>query len=162
MKNYLSLVLFLSIAACGDTGSIGQSGSSGIQGEPGKNADPVALDLARFVSDTSVCTSGSGVIIKAYQGAVVTSQAIVCDGTPGADAPVSPLNITELIDPCGNTPGIYDEVLLRTNSGQIIASFSDNMNGNNTRLSVLEAGSFITTDGSNCHFSVDSLGNVTW
>jgi hypothetical protein len=60
--------------------------------------------------------------------------------------------ITELLDPCGNGAG-FDEVLLRTSGGDIIAYFEQ---GANRFLSVLTPGSYRTTDGTNCNFSIDS------
>lgn len=65
----------------------------------------------------------------------------------------------EVIDPCGPS-GNYDEVLLRFDNGLIIASFSDNADGKNTRFSVLTAGLYMTTDNSRCQFEVDNRGNV--
>ena len=70
-------------------------------------------------------------------------------GQDGADA------VVELVDPCGDASGIYDEVLLKLGDGTLLASFSDNVNGQNTRFSVLTPGSYVTTDGSNCHFTVN-------
>jgi len=61
--------------------------------------------------------------------------------------------VTELLDPCGNHPSNFDEILLRTSSGDIIAYFES---GGNRFLSVLPQGSYGTTDGTNCSFSIDS------
>lgn len=83
-------------------------------------------------------------------------------GNTGASAPISPYEVTQIIDPCGDAPGIFDEVFLKMANGTLIASFSDNANGNNTRLSILTPGSYVTTDGSNCHIVVHSDGTVTW
>lgn len=80
-------------------------------------------------------------------------------GEAGVGAPVE-FAVVEMKDPCGDAPGIYDEILLKLGSGKLIASFSDNANGQNTRFSVLTAGSYRTTDGSNCYFSVDSNNAV--
>ena len=83
------------------------------------------------------------------------------NGTNGLDATVPEgTNITEVIDPCGDAIGIIDEVLLKLSNGQVLASFSENANGKNTRFSLIPTGSYVTTDGSNCHFTVDALGNV--
>lgn len=75
-------------------------------------------------------------------------------GIPGEAA------VLEVIDPCGDAPGIYDEVILRLANGQLLASFSQNASGLNTRFSILTAGNYVTTDGSNCHFSVSLDGEV--
>jgi mannitol-specific phosphotransferase system IIBC component len=66
--------------------------------------------------------------------------------------------VTSMIDVCGDAPGIYDEVLLKTSQGSIIAYFEQ---GNNRRLSVVPNGVFQVTDGSGCVFTVNN-GNVTW
>lgn len=84
------------------------------------------------------------------------------NGTDGQDAPVpSNLGLVSLINPCGDAPGIFDEVLIRLSDGNILASFSDNANGQNTRFSLLTPGSFSTTDGSGCRFSVDNNLTIT-
>lgn len=83
------------------------------------------------------------------------------DGSDGADAPVNSMSIVSLVDPCGDTVGIQDEIGLRLASGAIIFLFTDNVNGDNSRLSALTPGSYMTTDGSNCHFSLDGSGVLT-
>ncbi len=82
-------------------------------------------------------------------------------GPEGSPAPVNPYTILKIIDPCGDAPGIYDEVILRLGTGQLLSAFSDNVDGYNTRFSLLVPGSYQTTDGSNCHFSVGGDGVVT-
>ena len=69
------------------------------------------------------------------------------DGLTPAYSPVEP------ILPCGNTVA-YKEVLLRLSNGQVLASFSDNVNGDMTRLVFLPDGTFMDTDNSNCTFSL--------
>lgn len=64
-------------------------------------------------------------------------------------------NVTRLVDPCGNGPG-FDEVFMRTSSGKLIASFSDNAAGLNTRFAELIPGNYATTDGTGCNFVVNS------
>lgn len=66
-------------------------------------------------------------------------------------------NIVSIKNPCGNQ-GSHDEVFLRLSDGKYLASFSDNINGYNTRFSVLTNGNYMTTDGTHCYFSVDSDG----
>lgn len=67
-------------------------------------------------------------------------------------------SIVEFIDPCGDGPG-FDEVLLKTATGQYVAYFES---GGNRFLSLLSAGSYATTDASACHFTVHANGTVTW
>lgn len=66
--------------------------------------------------------------------------------------------IVEYIYPCGDRAGIFDETLLRTKSGKLIAYFE---NGGNRFLSILTANSYSTTDAQpRCHFNVDAAGNI--
>jgi len=67
--------------------------------------------------------------------------------------------ITQLIDPCGDQPGIYDEVIMRLSDGRYVAYFE---NGGARRLSVLVPGSYSTTDGGACVFTVQPNGTLTW
>lgn len=84
------------------------------------------------------------------------------DGIDGADAVLPPYTVTEIIDPCGDVPNVYDEVLLKLANGQILASFSQNGSALTTRFSLIPAGTYQTTDGTGCVFSVSSSGVVSW
>ncbi len=66
--------------------------------------------------------------------------------------------ITAIIDPCGDNTKVIDEVYFVTNKGQVLASFTDSKG---TRLSILQPGKYVTTDGSACQFEIDSKGNVS-
>jgi archaellum component FlaC len=65
-------------------------------------------------------------------------------------------SVVEFIDPCGDGPG-FDEVILKTASGKLVAYFE---NGGNRFLSELDPGKYMTTDQQGCIFSVDSGLNV--
>lgn len=165
MKHYLHMALVtfiaLNITSCGDPadglpGAKGDKGDSGVNGTNGLDGEgcsvlPILAGLA-----------------APYGGALLTcggTQVVLLNGEPGPQGepgPVSPYQLSEIIDPCGDAAGIYDEVILKMASGRLLASFSDNANGNNTRLSELVPGSYITTDGSNCYFTVASNGSVSW
>lgn len=84
------------------------------------------------------------------------------DGTNGADAPLNNTDIVEIVDPCGDALGIYDEIFLRMRDGRLVASFSANASGALTRFTILVAGSYQTTDGSGCNFTVNADNSVTW
>jgi len=58
-------------------------------------------------------------------------------------------NIVAIKDPCG-AQGAYNEVFLQLSSGQYLASFSENVEGRNTRFTVLTDGTFTTTDNTHC------------
>jgi hypothetical protein len=69
----------------------------------------------------------------------------------------SNVQVYGILQPCGDTPGVFDEILLDTSSG-IVASFSDNANGKNTRFSVLTDGTYQVTDGTGCVFTIQNGG----
>lgn len=69
-------------------------------------------------------------------------------------------NIVSIKDVCGDAPGKIDEVMLVLSNGKILSSFSDNSNGQNTRFALLSPGNFVTTDGSNCKFTVNNAGQI--
>lgn len=81
-------------------------------------------------------------------------------GIPGINGVISDYQINRIEDPCGDAPGIIDEVLLILANGQVLVSFSENANGKNTRFSILPPGSYQTTDGSGCVFTITSSGDV--
>lgn len=69
-------------------------------------------------------------------------------------------NIDTFLDPCGDEPNEYDEVLLRTTSGKVVAYFE---HGSKRFLSILSANTaYETTDKSKCKFSLDVNGNLIY
>lgn len=70
-------------------------------------------------------------------------------------------HIEGMVDPCGNHPSKVDEVLLRLSTGELLVSYSDTAAGLNTRFAVLGNGTYGTTDGTNCTFTVNN-GVVSW
>lgn len=161
----------------GAQGAIGSTGASGINGINGHNS---IIEIA----NTSSCPNQGYTLIAAVDlnddGLIESTdsnlQSVqVCngengqtgamgqagvDGHDGTNTSITPFTPIAILDPCGNKPGVYDEVFLKLNNGTILASFSDNANGNNTRWSVLTAGNYISTDGSFCYFSVDASGSL--
>lgn len=59
--------------------------------------------------------------------------------------------VAEVIDPCGDMAGHFDEVILRLHDGTYIAYFQD---GGRRFLGVLSDGSYRTTDRQQCRFSI--------
>lgn len=145
----LSIILFLGLvvmaaflSGCGKGRVVILQGPKGEQGEKGDKGDP------------------------GEQGPQGVSGPAGADGLPGipgqtiiVQAP-NPYDVTEIVDPCGDSAGIYDEVFLRLSNGLLIASFSDNSNGTNTRFALLTPGSYVTTDGSHCYFTVTNQGSL--
>jgi peptidoglycan hydrolase CwlO-like protein len=67
-------------------------------------------------------------------------------------------NVVKYLDPCGDYPGYYDEILMVTSSGKVIAYFED---GGRRFLSVLVPNVYYqTTDKQSCTFRVNNSGNL--
>lgn len=133
----------------GQAGSDGQTGATGETGAAG--ADGVAgVDGADGVNGVD---GQDGV-----DGQAGVDGAPGQDGADGQDAQLPEFVIVEVIDPCGDAPGIFDEVLLRMKNGQLLAHFASNQL---QFITVLVPGNYVTTDGSSCHFSVDAQMEIT-
>jgi hypothetical protein len=77
------------------------------------------------------------------------------DGANGAPAPLQPFDVVDIIDPCADSP--LDEVLLKFANGKILAHFAS---GTNQHFTLLNPGNYITTDGTQCRFSITESGDV--
>jgi hypothetical protein len=84
------------------------------------------------------------------------------DGAPGKDAELPAYTVMSIVDPCEDATGVIDEVLLKLANGQVLVSFSDNSSGKNTRFSLLPPGTYKTTDGSDCVFSLSADGSINY
>lgn len=158
------ILCFSGLSGCGKDPSTVQ-GARGADGATGTNGHSAVVTL---VNSALSCSNGGRTILTATDandnnvldgGDTNLQSAEICHGN---NAPATPFTPSEMIDPCGDTPGIYDEVLLKLANNSILASFSDNANGQNTRLSIVVPGNYVTSDGSNCHFTVNANGSVTW
>jgi hypothetical protein len=163
MKKLMILIL---LAACAKTGPQGANGTDGKDGKNGTN--PPQLRISESPADPSVCPSGGtevsfNYVLQLGQTAPeVPSPITVCNGLAGVSAP---LGIQEAIAPCGAASSSFKEVLLRLADGSLLASFSANSSGQNTRLSLLPDGSYTDTDDSACSFTVSTNGNtrsISW
>lgn len=175
MKKLVVLLGLLAGTGCGPTWIETDSRSiTGPKGDPGVS---YLIDIKEVSVSVTRCLSESALMLTIYQdnnrdglmgGDEVYSVSYLCNGAnglqgeqgeqgiPGLDA------VAEILDPCGDAPGIYDEVILRLSTGQLLASFSDNASGLNTRFSLLTPGTYVTTDGSACNFKVHPDMSVTW
>lgn len=173
--------------AVGATGATGATGSQGIQGEKGDTGEAGANGHSAIVSqapaDSLVCTNG-GVLISmgvdlndnsTMEPTEVKQVATLCnglngsdgtngqdgeDGEDGQDAVISQFAPIDLVNFCGNSSLAWSEVGFRLANGTIVASFSENANGKNTRWTVIRPGSYITTDGYGCNFTVTVSGQI--
>lgn len=181
MKSILLLSLTLFLSACGSDGNaglnglVGQPGNNGPQGEPGYNS---LINIAQSSAiDSLVCLSQSGVLLQSgldtNRNTVldideVQSIGVVCDGAvgpagpqgpqgdPGNPASVPQYSVKEVIDPCGDDAGAVDEVLLRLQNGSILVMYTQSFGGAFPRLAILAPGSYVTTDTTNCSFSINA------
>ena len=108
-------------------GDVGQAGSNGSDGQDGTDGQDG--------NDGQDGTNGT-------------------NGTNGINADLT-YAVIDIIDPCGDHPTKQDEVILKLGNGKYLSSFSDNANGLNTRFSVLAPGTYQTTDGTSCVFTLN-------
>lgn len=177
MKLKLSLLAF-TLVACGNGKEpifvIEKDGVAGKDGTNGFNS------LVALVSSPvgGVCVAGGTEVLTGLDvnanglidaGDSNLQSSTICngvagadgqDGSDGQDAAPTAFTPVALLDPCGDFAGTVDEVLLKLSNGTVLASFSDNANGKNTRFGILGAGSYQTTDGSGCFFSIDANGDM--
>lgn len=147
----------------GTNGTNGTEGAMGSSGSDGESLEGPQGPAGTSGTSCTVTGAVNGALIQCGDNSILVLNGINGtdgtngqDGSDGQDAPPTSYTVVGLVDPCGDAPGIYDEVFLRLQNGMLIASFSDNSNGKNTRFSVLTPGSYSTTDGSNCYFSINN------
>lgn len=138
----------------GIPGSAGPKGEKGDTGPQGPSGTPGASCTVTRVLSTD--TGNGGALISCEDGTSVVVYDGV-DGQNGASTPATPYTITEIIDPCGDTPGQFDEVLLRLADGTLLAHYAS---GNQQFLTSIGPGNYITTDGDACRFTINSSGIV--
>jgi len=69
-------------------------------------------------------------------------------------------NPVEIIDPCGDLVGQYDEVLIRIDDGRLVAYFES---GGTRFLTVLIPNvAYRTTDAQACNFQIDNANQVVY
>lgn len=152
MKNLVVCMLVGSLIACCPQN--GKDGVSGVSGSNGHNSL-----VGSIAVDTTVCPALGFAVNSGLDKndnnvldlSEITSTAVVCNGVNGSTPAFS---VTSTIAPCTAASSPYKEELLCLNNGNVLASFSDNASGLNTRLSLLPAGTFTDTDNSGCSFAV--------
>lgn len=116
---------------------------NGVQGEPGQDG-----------GSCSVTPMENGALISCENG----TQVAILNGQDGQNAPPTPYTVTEVINPCGATPG-FNEVLLRLADGSLLAHYS---HGNRQFLTLIGPGNYVTTQGNpECSFTVGADMSVT-
>lgn len=121
------------------------------KGEDGSNG--IGCTIQSAVNGAIVtCATGSVLITNGLDGVAGVDGHDGLDGHNGVDS------IAQLIDPCGDNPGQFDEVLIRLSTGQLLAYFES---GGNRFLSLIGNGNYRTTDSQSCHFTVNN-GVISW
>lgn len=175
---YLFLVGLLFLTGCGVAEDIGLNHCGGDLKDPcrllfggniDEEQDETLIDLQAQID----ALDSSLTIVKAQASVLQSQSTINTDAIASLQSSQASLvsriaaletrkSVSEYIDPCGDHPSKLDEIILRMSDGSLIASVSDNTNGNNTRLSRLSSGNFMTTDGTSCNFAISSSGVVSW
>ncbi len=163
----------------GAQGANGQDGSNGSNG-----SDGLSMVFQSVAANSSQCSNGGNVLLIALdadrsgavsQGDDNFQSIVVCNGLDGADgengsdgqnASLGRFTPVDVIVACGNSSA-YKEVLLVLHSGDVLASFSNNTQGDMTRLAFLPDGTYMNTDSSGCIFSLStssdgSQRSVSW
>jgi hypothetical protein len=142
----------------GATGAIGAQGDAGPEGPAGVSCTVVTVDpdpmVAPYGGAEITCGDTSTLLLNGAPGATGPQ------GQPGTPAPPTAYSVVNVIDPCGPSGGA-DEVFLQLANGTVVASFSDNSAGQNTRLAILNDGTYETSDGTNCIFTISTNTSVT-
>lgn len=165
------------LIVCGETSSILVNGTNGTNGSNGSNGSNGTNGLSAYELWLNAGNTGSfSDYLSSLVGATGANGQNGSNGTNGTNGAQGPqglqgpaglpsaFSVVDILNPCG-TNGSFDEVFLRLQNGIVLASFSDNSNGNNTRLSLLRTGSYGTTDGYSCSFSIvinGAHGSISW
>jgi len=140
-----SLVFYVPKPLNGNNGIGGIDGQDGQDGQDGKDGKDGQNGTSCTVSRTA-----NGALIACTDGTF----AVVLDGMNTG------IPVNSVIDPCG-PQSAYDEVLLRMDNHQVIA-YLIGPGSAQARLAVLPPGNYVTSDGTNCYFTVHADGNITY
>lgn len=143
---HLIFLSALALSACGP--QVNYDRPFLVQGLPGE-AGPAGQDG----KSCTVATVANGALITCPDG----TASVVLNGSNGQDAPPTAYSVTAVIDPCG-PQAAFDEVLLKLANGQIMAHFAS---GAQQFLALIGPGSYSTTDGTHCYFTITAEGEVT-
>lgn len=140
------------------SGTNGSNGTNGTNGSNGANGGSCSVYQASNGARIS-CPDGTEVVVlNGVDGTDGQDGSDGSDGSPGAPAPATPYTVVEIIDPCG-AQGSFDEVILRLANGDLLAHYS---HGSKQHLVLIGPGSYETTDGTKCRFTVSSTKQITW
>lgn len=180
MKSILIISALLILTSCGArrsgwVGPAGKDGTNGINGVNGTNGiDGKSCHVETLGNGARIyCDDGSQSVVlngeEGLQGATGSSGHDGIDGIDGTNGTnghdgqngtngtngISP--VLTIVDPCGDNPSQFDEVLIKTDSGYL-AYFEE---GSKRYLAKLSVGSYRTTDSQSCNFTVNANGTIT-
>jgi hypothetical protein len=135
------MLLFLVSCRAGDILVV--ESVEGIDGKDGKNGESCSVERVE-----------NGALITCPNDAIG-----VFDGEDGEDGIDGANAVLEIIDPCGNNEGHFDEVILRLSTGDLLAYFES---GSKRFLSIIDPGNYRTTDAQRCYFTVTEDLEVIW
>lgn len=141
---------------CGKDSTVGPQGEKGNNGVPGQQGVPGSQGPIGSQGERG--EPGQACTVTRITGGIQINcgadTASIYDGVTPVAASTA---IVEIIDPCGQQ-ATYDEVLLRLKDGSLMAHYSDD---NKQFLTRLGPGSYVTTDGTSCKFTVGSDYSIT-
>lgn len=165
MKNHLNVILTLSVvgllSGCG-AGPVISSGCGGdlddlctmvFGSERAEDLKPEVADLEQSVSDLANRILDLEAEYEISQNQILALEAELREVQVELAELAVGSRVEQYIDPCGDAPGQFDEVLLLMTDGTLVAYFED---GGRRFLSVLGDGNYQTTDAQKCRFSVVS------
>jgi hypothetical protein len=141
----------------------GKSGAVGAAGPAGSNGHGVVFQMV--AASATQCPAGGTVILMAidnndngtYSSTKPGQQStVICNGKAAATTPYTPV---EEIFPCGGA-AYNAETLLRLANGDVVGTVSAGPSGAYTALAVIDDGSYYTTDGASCNFSLSSSADA--
>lgn len=150
----------------------GSDGQMGPSGPAGRNGFSMAYQVVPASTAQCGAAGGSNILMAldidglgVYQAHFPSQSSMtICNGRAAAVSAYTPV---QAVQPC-RSPGAtssFSEVLLVLGNGQVLASVSQNTAGDNTRLSFIPDGSYMTTDGASCRFSLSTSGStrsISW
>jgi hypothetical protein len=143
-------------------GKAGVDGAAGPQGPAGKDAEP-CVTTSTNAGVYIQCSGGESAFIPNGLPGEPGPQGTAGEaGEKGEQGPAGPKGedgqdtVMAVYDPCGDSPG-FDEILLKLADGTVLAYFES---GSNRFLTVLRPGTYRTTDGSNCTFTLLNDGTI--
>jgi hypothetical protein len=140
----------------GPQGQIGTPGKDGLESKPGKDGKDGQDGATGAVGPIGPEGQKGDTGTQGVQGIKGDTGAAGPQGLPGEAGKAGQNAVVEVYDPCGDSPG-FDEVILKLADGTLMSYFES---GSNRFLTILRPGTYRTTDGSNCIFTIRSDGSI--